>query len=262
MQGKRAIILASGASILDGVSQGLFSYLAKEVVFSINDNIQFVNSTVAMFGDWTCYRDRFNLFRKHPLVIGRYDTHFTHKIEGALPCPKHEGLILLQGSGKYYGEDGLSKGLYSAVLSGAFTLNLVIRLGYKEIFLLGFDNREINGLTHWYQNVEGAGQFTNYCGILSTGVGKDEAGNYRTSFYNQEDCQLNLLWEPFSQETDISIINVSPESRITVFQKIDYGELLSHLENNPIDINQDVVRQEIRNQLQPYNKVSNDNSRI
>jgi len=256
MLSKRAIILASGASILDGVYQGLFNYLENEVVFSINDNIKFVDSTVAMFGDWTAYASRFDLYKHHPLVIGRYDTHFTHQIEGSLPCPKHEGLILLPGSGKWYGKDSLSKGLYSAVLTGAFTLNLAIRLGYKEIYLLGFDNCEVNGFTHWYQNVEGAGQYTDYCGILYTGVGKKPSGEYNTSFYNQDDARINQLWKPFEEEFDnVQIYNVSLPSRITVFQKIGYHSLIKILKELPSNINQDIIRQEIRNSLQPFNKV-------
>ena len=251
---KRCIILASGASILDGVYQGLFSYLSKEVVFSLNDNIKFVDSTVAVFGDWTAYRDRFDLYKSHPLVIGRHDFHIGKKIEGARECPKHDSLILLQGSGKYHGAEGLEKGLYSAVLTGAFTLNLAIRLGFQQIFLLGFDCCEVNGSTHWYNNVEGAGHFLNYEGQPYTGVGKNERGEYNTSFYNQDDIQLNLLWEPFATE-DAMIYNVSLNSRINIFPKIPYCAFFKILKEYPLQVNQDEVRNEIREILKPYNKV-------
>lgn len=250
----RCIIMASGASLKEGISLGLIPLLKNEVVFSLNENIRFFNPTVAVFGDWTCYRDRFKLFKHHPLTVGRFDMHIGRTIEGALPCPKHDGLILLQGSGKYNGGEGLSKGLYSSVLTGAFTLNLAIRLGFKEIYLLGFDNCAINGQTHWYQNIEGAGQFTNYCGEKYTGVGKNEIGKYNTSFYNKDDIQLNLLWEPFTTE-DTKIYNVSPLSRINVFPKINYSTMFSILKNFPININQEEVRKEIRQILEPYNKL-------
>jgi hypothetical protein len=248
----RAIILASGASIREGVSLGLIPLLKNEVVFSLNDNIRFFKPTVAVFGDWTCYRDRFKLFSNHPLTVGRFDMHIGRTIEGATPCPKHDGLILLQGSGKYHGAEGLNKGLYSSVLTGAFTLNLAIRLGFEEIYLLGFDNCAINGQTHWYQNVEGAGQFTNYCGEKYTGVGKNEREEYNTSFYNQDDVRLNLLWEPFTTE-DVKIWNVSPLSRISVFPKIDYPDMFNGLGQNKV--NQEEVRKEIRELLKPYNKL-------
>ncbi len=250
----RCIILASGASIKEGLSFGLYSYLEREVVFSLNDNISFVDSTVSVFGDHECYRDRFELFSKHPLVIGRFDTHIGRTIEGALPCPKHDSLILLKGSGKYYGKDSLEKGLYSSVLTGAFTLNLAIRLGFKQIFLLGFDCQAIGNSTHWYEEVPGAGQFGDYEGKPRTGVGFNDQGNYNTSFYNNEDTTINALWEPFKNEAAV-IYNVSLQSRITVFQKIGYLAMFKILKETPSQINRDEVQKEIRTILQPYNKI-------
>jgi hypothetical protein len=251
---KRCIILGSGASIRSGIELGLSSYLEREITFGINDAIKFFDCTAFTFGDWCCYADRFDFYKEKPLVIGCHDFHIGKQIEGARYCPKQENLILLQGSGKYYGDEGLSKGLYSRVLTGAFTLNLAIRLGFKEIYLLGFDNCAINGQTHWYQNVEGAGQFTNYCGEKYTGVGKNERGEYNTSFYNKDDVQLNLLWEPFKIEMDtVEIYNVSPQSRINVFPKIDYSTLICAL--FPQMINQEEVQKEIRQLLEPYNKL-------
>jgi len=246
--------MASGNSISDGIKLGLSNYLEHEVVFGINDNIQFIWPTAAMFGDWTAYASRFDLYKEHPLVIGRYDTHFTHQIEGSIPCPKQDNLILLPGSGKYNGAEGLSKGLYSAVLTGAFTLSLTIQLGFRQIFLLGFDNREINGKTHFYQDVPNAGQYTDYEGNPTTGVGKDEHGNFRTSFYNHSDDSINDLWKPFEVE-DAMIYNVSLDSRIQVFQKIGYQSMITILNQNRIKINQEEAQKEIRTILEPYNKL-------
>lgn len=254
---KRCCILASGASIKEGIPLGLSNYLEREVVFSLNDNIQFINSTVAVFGDWEAYRDRYELFKEHPLTIGRFDFHIGRTIEGALPCPKHEGLILLKGSGNYHGAEGLSKGLYSAVLTGAFTLNLACRLGFKQIFLLGFDCGATGKSTHWYDEVPGAGQFGDYEGNPRTGVGKDEQGNYRTSFYNNSDDSINTLWKPFETElNNCMIYNVSLGSRINVFQKIGYQSMFTILNSNPIEVNQEEIQKEIRQLLEPYNKAN------
>lgn len=252
---KRCVIMASGNSISEGIENDLFSHLAKEIVFGINDNIQIMDSTVAMFGDWTAYRDRFELYKEHPLVIGRYDMHIGRTIEGALPCPKQDGLILLQGSGKWNGKDSLKEGLYSSVLTGAFTLNLAIRLGYNQIFLLGFDCCEINGKTHWYQDIPNVGHYRDYEGNSRTGVGKDEHGGYRSSFYNQNDERINGLWKPFEEEFNkVMIYNVSPLSRISIFKKIDYNGLFNILKNNPSQVNQEEVQSQIRIFLQPWNK--------
>jgi len=250
----RCIILASGASILDGMANRLPVYLDKEITFSINDNIKFFNSTIAMFGDWTCYRDRFDFFKKHPLVIGRYDTHIGNKIDGALPCSKHEGLILLQTSGHYHGKESLKQGLYSGVLTGAFALNVAIQLEFKEIFLLGFDCGEIHGRTHFYQDIPNAGQYRDYEGKPCTGVGRNESGEYNTSFYNKDDEHLNKLWKPFEVEmNNVNIYNVSPLSRINVFPKIDYSTFFKMIDDGS-QINQEDARKEIREILQPFNK--------
>jgi hypothetical protein len=209
-----------------------------------------------MFGDWTAYASRFEIFSKHPLTIGRQDMHIGRHIEGALPCPKHDGLILLQGSGKYHGDEGLSKGLYSSTLTGALALNLAIRLGFKYIYLLGMDCCAIEGTTHWYQANEGAGQYLDYEGEPTTGVGFNEKGEYNTSFYNSNDTNINEVWKPFEAEMDkVSIFNVSPLSRISVFPKIDYRVFLKILKENPLSINQEEVQKEIRTFLEPYNKL-------
>lgn len=251
----RCIVMASGASIRSGIELGLSSYLEREVVFSLNDNISFVDSTASVFGDWECFRDRFELFSKHPLVIGRHDMHIGRTIEGALPCPKHDSLVLLKGSGKYHGTEGLEKGLYSSVLTGAFTLNLVIRLGFKQIFLLGFDCGATGKSTHWYDEVPGAGKFGDYEGKPRTGVGFNDSGNYNTSFYNKEDEEINNLWKPFEQELDkVMVYNVSLNSRINVFKKIGYQSMFTILNQNKIQVNQSEVEKEIQQLLKPFNK--------
>lgn len=251
----RCIVMGSGASIRSGIELRLSNYLEREVTFGINESIKFVDSTMACFGDHTAYRDRFDLYKQHPLVIGIYDTHFNWKIDGALPCPKHDGLILLPGSGKW-NDNPLKNGLYSSKLTGMFTLHLAIQLGFTEIYLLGFDNREINGSTHWYDNVKDAGQYTDYEGKPRTGVGFNESGEYNTSFYNKSDDLINSDWEPFSKELEnINIWNVSPLSRINVFPKLTYERFFYHLSVNKLSLNQTEVQKEIRQLLEPFNKL-------
>lgn len=252
----RCVIVGSGSSILEGVYQGLWDILQKEITFSINDNIRFFLSTVAMFGDWTCYKSRYSYFASHPLTIGKFSCEFNHP---EFDCPTHKGLILLQSSGHYHGKDSFTKGIYSAVLTGCFTLTLAIQLGFKQIFLLGFDEREINGLTHWYQREEGAGIFLDCDGKPITGVGKDERGNYKTSVYNSSSKDINALWLPFVDElATTQIFNVSPLSRIMMFDKIDYETFFNMLKSESIQTSQDDIRKKIRKILNPYNKVTNE----
>lgn len=248
-----AIIIGSGNSLCSGLERGLIDYIEKYPSFGINDAVRFFNCTAYTFGDWTAYASRYDLYKTKNLVIGRYDTHIGNKIEGAIPCPKQPDLILLQGSGKYNGDEGLSKGLYSSVLTGAFTLNLACRLGFKKIFLCGFDCCEINNRTHFYQDTPNAGQYIDYEGKPTTGVGFNEDGTYKTSFYNKDDKRINELWEPFLQETKSQIFNVSPESKISVFPKITYREMFKQLDSEN-SINQLDVEIIIKEKLEPFNK--------
>ncbi len=254
----RCIILASGASIREGLPLGLSNYLDKEVVFSINDNIKFISSTIVTVGDWTAYRDRFSFYKHHPLVIGIDDPHYHRNFDGAMPCPKQDDLILLKTSGKWNGEESLSKGLYSAKLTGMFTLHLAIRLGFKQIFLLGYDCNAIGKSTHWYDTVESAGQYFDYEGKPRTGVGFYDNGEFKTSFYNNSDEIFNADWKLFEAElNNCMIYNVSLGSRINVFQKIGYQSMFTILNSNPIEVNQEEVQKEIRQLLNPYNKANN-----
>ena len=248
----RCIILGSGNSVAEGFPLGLSNYLEREVTFGINESIKFFDTTAVTFMDWCCYRDRFDLYSQHPLTIGCFDTHIGKHVEGATPCPKHDSLTLLPWSGKW-NDNPLKNGLYAANLCGGFTLHLTISLGFKQIFLLGFDCCEVNGKTHWYQGIEGAGIFNDYEGKERTGVGKNEQGNYNSSIYNNSNDSINALWNPFQKEA-VMIYNVSLESRIEVFQKIGYQSMFTILNQNKIKVNQLEVQKEIRTILQPFNK--------
>jgi len=247
----RCIILGSGNSVASGFPLGLSNYLEREVTFGLNESIKFFDTTAVTFMDWCCYRDRFDLYSQHPLTIGCFDTHIGKHIEGATYCPKHDSLTLLPWSGKW-NSDPLKNGLYAANLCGGFTLHLAISLGFKQIFLLGFDCCEVNGKTHWYQGIEGAGVFNDYEGKERTGVGKKETGEYNSSIWNNSDDSINDLWKPFKVE-DAMIYNVSLDSRIQVFQKIGYQSMFTILNQNKIRVNQSEVQKEIREFLQPFN---------
>jgi hypothetical protein len=110
----------------------------------------------------------------------------------------------------------------------------------------------VNGKTHWYQGIEGAGVFNDYEGKERTGVGKKETGEYNSSIWNNSDDSINDLWKPFEVE-DAMIYNVSLDSRIQVFQKIGYQSMFTILNQNKIRVNQSEVQKEIREFLQPFN---------
>jgi len=254
MQSKIALILGSGNSVSDGIKLGLSNYIENFPSFGINEAIKFFDCTAYTFFDWCAYRDRFDLYSESNLAVGAYDMHIGRQIEGATYCPKHEGLILLPWSGKWK-DNPLKDGLYAANLCGGFTLSLAIALGFTEIYLLGFDAREINGKTHFFEGIKGAGEYNDYEGNPRTGVGIKD-GQYNTSLYNNSDEMINKDWNLFQQVfATVKIVNVSPLSRITTFPKITYKQMLEQLDINKNRVNQFEVQREIRSILEPYNKL-------
>jgi len=250
----RCIILGSGNSISQGISLGLSNYIENNVTFGINESIKFFDTTAVTFMDWCAYRDRFELYSQHPLTIGCFDNHIGNHIEGATPCPKHDSLILLHWSGKW-NDNPLKNGLYAANLCGGFTLSLAIALGFTEIYLLGFDMVEINGRTHYYQGIEGAGIYNDFEGKSRTGVGKNEKGEYNSSLYNNSDKEINANWDIFQKVfATVKIVNVSPKSRITTFPKMDYPTFFKTIGCNS-KINHFRIQEEIREILEPFNKL-------
>ena len=121
-----------------------------------------------------------------------------------------------------------------------YSLTLAITLGFKTIFLLGADGKEINGKTHFYQ------------GLIDPkdkrwhGVGKKQTG-YKTSTYNDPDKINNRWYAPFQDLEGITIYNVSPESAIDVFLKIDYTTFYKQV--HPGSVNQDEVRDKIKSYI-------------
>jgi len=249
---QRCFIIGSGYSLKSGIDRGLFDLLQNEITFGINETVRFCPTTMAMFGDWQCYYSRQEIFANHPLVIGRHTLELMHP---DFHITKQEDLILLKSSHTYQTSDGLNKGLYSAKLTGAFTLSLAIELGFREIFLLGFDNCAIDGFTHWYEEIENAGTFRDLDNNTLSGVGFNFKGEYKTSIYNNKQADIDELWDPFTDipNTEHSIINVSNESRITSFHKMFMSDLMSSLKTSPQEINQNDERKIIRKTLQPYN---------
>lgn len=123
---------------------------------------------------------------------------------------------------KYQGKEGITNNLiYTGRMGlvGFFALSLAIAEKYKEIFLCGFDFGN-NGLrdknTHYYQSK---------LKIISTGVGRPEVYRLPDNRIKREVDDFKI----FSQEKDIKIWNVSPESNIPFFEKINYDNFFDKI---------------------------------
>ena len=147
----RCLIVASGNSLSEGL-ESLKPFLEKEVSFIINFNHHYMKGTVNTFCDDEYYVQEKPFLDNVGLVIGKNNIKFGKTL------PVGDNLILLEAAGRYFGSKSWEKGFYSGALTGLFTLTLAIALGFKEIFLLGYDFSAIGGKTHFYQgNSEGIG---------------------------------------------------------------------------------------------------------
>ena len=120
------------------------------------------------------------------------------------------------------------------VLSGILALHIGLLLEPKEIFLLGYDYKAINHHTHFYQGA-----------ISHRGIGKTKY--YDINGHAQRD------FEQF-KNSKIKIWNVSPDSRINIFEKINYQTFFKKLDK--VLVNQNEIRKEIKQRLEQYNAKS------
>lgn len=246
---KRCIIIGSGNSLQIGLDKEIQNLLKNEVTFAINEEFRFFNSTIITFVDWTFYKCRYNLLKNHPMIVGIWNSHIgaRNRVTKEYYCKKLPQLILLPSCSEYLGQDSWKKGFFTGVLCGLFTLTFAIALGFTEIFILGFDSKKINGKTHHYEGLEDFGHFINEEGKYRTGMGMKN-GVYNTGVFNKDKKILNQnFWDKYKDELKrIKIYNVSPESSIDTFPKINYDEFISIIKNNPSNINQDLIRKKIK----------------
>ncbi len=220
--------------------------------YSIGLNFWFkygCETTFNMSGDWQFYEDNKEALKKVPMIIASEDPQLKNRNESRI----HDNTLLLPSAGIYFGKDSWEKGFYHRQLIGMFSLTLAIALGFKEIYLLGYDCVEVNGQTHFYQGVadltkatklylDGKHKADRY---HFRGVGKEKSGDYKTSTYNYKNHLNNKWFDPYHAERkDIKIYNVSINSIINTFPKISYGAFFQQIEDNHID--QIEARKEIK----------------
>ena len=250
----RLIIVGGGNSMVDGIEKDLWNKISKEYTFGINSSIYFHEPTIPVFCDWYFYKSNKEELDKYYLVLGKFDGKIgksnKHK------CQQGDNLILLKPNKDYYGADSWERGFYSAILTGCFSLTIGIALGFKEIYLLGYDFTEINGKTHFYQkdslNNQVIGKITMDSGNISCGIGKDDRGRYRTGCYNKSP---ELYFNEYKKVKEgVKIYNVSPESKITTFPKISYTKFFKILEEESKVVLQHKARLEIEKLIETFTR--------
>ena len=255
MNPSKGLILGGGLSIRQGLwnlpvtDLPIWRKIQNEFVIGTNFSNLFFPSTVLMYSDYHFYHTQKQWLDKVPLIVGRDDDYYRRDQCIGLG----DNVTLLKGSTKYNGINSLKEGLYTFQLVGMAAISFAIGLGCKEIYLLGFDACEINGHTHFYDDIAIGTYFYNkqkYCGI---GKHKTTEGQYiyNTGNYNKIK-ELNEHWfKPFEKALvdGIKIYNVSLESKINTFQKISMEQMFHNIEQSPSQYSQDEIRKEIKCQL-------------
>ena len=219
------VIIGGGFSVKEGLSLNLWDKLKGHFVIGTNYAYKFNDFTFNTFVDSTFYNTQKLELEKLPLIIGQC-RNIKIKLPNTLAIP----------SNSVYNRD-LKGGIHSAKLTGIYTLSLgIYLLDVGEIFLLGFDMGSVTKecdnkkrpYTHWYQD-----QFEH------RGVGK-------TSYYDVRDRDKKD-YGCFGQEKLVKIWNVSPLSKINVFEKIDYKTFFEKLNSEIFE--QEELREYIKIQL-------------
>ena len=221
---KTLIILGGGASVRDGIQKGLFEFLPNTFCIGLNYAYKFVHTTATASIDETFHNSYFNEISELPLHIAK--EHYSIQNKGKT--------VFLKPSNIY--DYSLVKGVYNQTLVGLFTLSLGVYLLEEgsRIFLLGYDNGQykdsegnlcVQGnipLTHWYQGE-----------LYHRGIGR--LNWYTATSIDYEDTQKRISQAEREyrvyKDAPVKIYNVSPNSNIPTFEKINYDNFLHMIQN-------------------------------
>lgn len=228
---KSVILIGGGKSVLAGVDLGLWDKIKNHEIWSLNYAYKFMPYLPSreVWVDRAFFErnlnDVENLWKNGVKLLAKKDT-----IYAEINHDMGEVIAQYQAVRKPGGFKGvhalkeLDKFMYSGSggLCGIFALSVAFAEGYDKIYLLGYDfGTPVIGdkKTHWYQDLGFNG--------FSTGVGNPEVYNdMRGNMKWKEDFEIYL---PNMDEFKIEVFNVSPESNIKTFQKIDYNQFFEKL---------------------------------
>ena len=221
-QNKKVILLGGGNSISLGMQKNLWEKIKGNEIWSLNYaflampylpnkqvwvDIRFFEQNIDKLQKLSEQGVSLTT-RKHNKYAG-----LTEKVE-LYECSREQT--------RYYGREACCKGvIYIGRMGfcGMFALSLALGCGYNNIFLLGYDfgtTTPIDKKTHFYQGL---------VKTMSTGVGRPEV--YRND-KNKVKIEVNDF-NIYTRETDVHITNVSPNSNIPFFRKIDYDTFFEEL---------------------------------
>lgn len=236
MKNKRIIIVGSGASIRNHLWETpiedlpLWDKLKDEFTITLNWSYKWLWPTILLYHDSRFYCTEQKRLDSHPFLLGLHSDFYVNKLNYQKHIDKvGDNLHLLKSK--------------TTNLSGNFALDIATRLEAEEIYLLGYDLNSTDGRTHFYEGDADNTGVIDWKNQLTTGIGQNKDGVYKTSFYNLRD--VNTPFEVFKNAKS-KIYNVSPDSRLEVFEKISYELFYEKLTQEKEKLDQDLLREEAK----------------
>ncbi len=222
---KRVILVGGGYSVKEGIEKGLWDRIKNEHIWSCNYAFMAMPylPKKEIWVDIAFYKNNIEVLqnlwekgvelhtKKHPTYAGIVEHLFCY--DSTREVKNYHGKQALEKNMIYYGKMGLS---------GMFALSLAIAHGYDEIYLLGYDfgSRSVKDLnTHFYQDT---------LKVYSTGVMHPEVYRMPNNTVKQSEVED---FKVYLNEKDIKIFNVSPDSNIPYFEKVDYNTFFERLKD-------------------------------
>lgn len=230
------IIVGGGNSIKEGISLGLKEILKDKFVIVCNYAFKHFPHTFMTFADRNFYVPMYAKEKKND----NPDIYEELKKEKLIVGIQHNGLaefmlpntILVKHSSELKQIKNINQGLYvKSFLTGIFSMSLAsFLLDYQgRIFLLGFDWNKV-GQTHYYN--------------------KEEINHRGQGFVNHYKVHNpSNIFSDFNKFHNLKIYNVSLNSNISNFEKIDYNTFFQLL--SPYEYNQDDLYETIQTKIKP-----------
>ena len=195
--GKTVLILGNGPSLPKLVTPKL---LNKYPTIGVNDAGFLDGVDILFFGDAKWWRIRGHKMKGFCGLMVTYNRH-PEGLGGA----SYPSNILMVGHKSGSGICPINSLIKFNRSSGAAAINLAYHLGAKQVVLLGFDMRQINGKKNWFDR-------------------EWESDNTRNMSYEK-------FLQPFPQIAydaeclGLDVVNATPNSALTNFPSIEVGDL-------------------------------------
>ena len=224
MENKSCILVGGGYSINDGLTKGLWEKIQGKDIWSLNHAFR----TLPYLPTRQVWVDIF--FFNHSVILledmaNKGVKMYAKRHQRYAALPNITQFWTSRNKTDYHGKEAFKHNLIyfgRMGLVGLFATSLAIADGYNQIYWCGFDfgTRNMNDTkTHYYQEK---------INVLSGGIGKPE-------IYLKPDNSVREEVEDFSvflKEEDVKIYNVSINSNIPYYEKIDWETFFNKLNEN------------------------------